>query len=205
MKYLFLLFVCFTANAEVLKITSTYTEKKLTYTTRGTGFAVNREHFVTAAHNFYEDVRNDKNEIILYKLKKGLIVTLNDVKLEFEIIRTDHKLDISFCKVRKLVFTDYPLGYDVDDGDVTIVGFTKLLEHRQGRIEIRYWDGSSRDLALVQFDHGFSGGPVYQGNKIIGMSVAGRPNGKTGKERDMDYISCLYIPISAIRYFTKFK
>mgnify|MGYP007024650544 CR=1 FL=1 len=52
-----------------------------------------------------------------------------------------------------------------------------------------------------KFGHGCSGGPVKQGKLIVGMMVAGVPDGKGDMKSDW----CYFVPVSALKYVVGIK
>lgn len=179
---LFYLSIC---HAEAFKIESF--SKKIKNC--GTCFAIDKHTIITAKHCIYDDKNLPCPEIY---------VIVNNVRYNAVISRVGEFMDLALCVVKDIELKPETLGEDINFGELIFIGSPKgePIEERKGKLIRRYWEGTTRDLASVNMEHGLSGGPVTQNNKVVGLITSG-----LGNKNELDHKNGLFFPVSVIKWF----
>jgi S1-C subfamily serine protease len=168
----------------------------------GTAFAVDltawsllgRHYLLTAAHNTYDDQAKERENLQLELTSNKWV--------KFDVVWVDRDMDIAVIRCAKELPRVVPLA--TDDAQpkerVTMLGSPQGIPIKayQGVVLKRFAD-SFKTKVLIQFDHGDSGGPLFnQDSQIVGMAVSGFLK-KDEYELDPKYGG--FIPISVLRSF----
>lgn len=168
----------------------------------GTAFAVDlsgwglqgSNYLLTAAHNTYDDQSKEREKLELEISK--------DKWVKFDVVWVDKEMDISVIRcVKALPRLTSLAAEDAHPHDkVTMLGSPQGIPIRsyQGVVLKRFAD-SFKTKVMIEFDHGDSGGPLFdKDNQIIGMAVSGFL--KEG-ELELDRRYGGFIPVSVLRSF----
>lgn len=119
-----------------------------------------------------------------------------------DVVAIDTELDLCLLKcsadlprVARLKDTDIAPG-----NDVVLAGSPRGIpvQAYEGKLLRRYHAGQIHSLALVAFDHGDSGGPIFDrlSGKVAGIAVAGIPD-----KDDLNTRLGLYVPAPCVQSF----
>ncbi len=162
----------------------------ITTTSSGSCFAISTTQILTARHCLYS---GDKRQLCR--------VVVNAIEYPCEVLKEDANLDLALCEVKGVILKPEkirPTDAAIEQV-VMFVGFPRgIFATNLGAVKQNYYKGTVRSLALVKFDHGFSGGPVMASSAIVGMAVSGVP-----KNGDLDHSIGLFIPASVLLWFLK--
>lgn len=177
----------------------------LTITGHGTAFGIDLSEFglrgprylLTAAHTVWDQENRSAN---------SLWIEIRTAKSTYWArcrIRAFHKsLDICLLESeRDLPFRSELAKVDSTPGSaVVMAGSPRGIPPKlfRGVLAADRRMPRTRTLAHIAFDHGDSGGPLYdaRSGKVVGMAVAGVPKGD-----DMDHGVGLFVPLAEIKGF----
>lgn len=163
-----------------------------TITGWGTCFAIGESQALTAAHNVL-DVHGRPYATLTMEIAGRWTVV--------RVIRFDKELDVALLGLDDKLLT--PLVLAVEDAKpqaaVSCIASAKgrILQQYEGRVSKRNFEGQPSTLVSIQFDHGFSGAPLFNAaGQVCGMGRAGIPF-----QDDLDKTCGLFLPASVLRAF----
>ena len=174
-------------------------------TGHGTAFGVDlgdygqpgRRYLLSAAHNVV-DTAGNAYPALKIELSRGSGTFWS----RCEPVAMDRSLDLCLLECSEEL-SDVASLATADEGlnaPVIMAGSPRGIPVQlyEGTLVQRFYDGSVRSMAQIEFDHGCSGGPVYSADtgKVIGVAVAGVP-----KDGDLDHAKGLFVPVCAIESF----
>jgi len=191
MHVLILLILCLPCFAqEVARLRYERLEGHARVTGHGTAFCIDKNLLLTAAHNVLDDKGEPYNTIH---------IEVGEDWIKGHVVRFDTSLDLCLIKCNAPLESLKLADADAGKGSKLLLIGSKRgtpLTFHSGVLDRRFTGGTVRTRAKIKFDHGDSGGPVLEKNKVVGIAVAGEP-----KDGDLDPDICLFVPISAIRSF----
>lgn len=151
-------------------------------------------YLLTAAHNTYDDQAKEREQLQLEITK--------DKWVRFDVIWVDRDMDIAVIRcVKALPRMALLASEDAHPKDkVTMLGSPLGVPIRSySGVVLKRFADSFKTKVLIEFDHGDSGGPLFnQANQIVGMAVSGFLK-KDEYELDPKYGG--FVPVSVLRSF----
>lgn len=156
-----------------------------------------RRYLLSAAHNVLDD-RDQPFETLKIEVVDGP----RTYWLRCRVVCFDESLDLCIVEAGD----DLPVLVRLADRDarpgdrVTLAGSPKgtPVALYEGSLTKRFAQGSVRSSARLPFDHGCSGGPLFDASSgdVVGVAVAGIP-----KDGDLDHNLGLFVPLMGVRGF----
>lgn len=180
-------------------------ENKEEVTGHGTAVAVDvaewgykgPHYLLTATHNVFDSEGHERGTLQI-ELSSGKWSKV-------DVVDANKDLDLCLLRSSKEVPVTAPKIADEDakpHDHVWLLGSPKGVPIRQlpGMVMRRFSDGRIHSLMMVEFDHGCSGGPVFnKDEKIVGLAVQGVFE-KNSKDQ-ISHIMGLFVPAGVIRSF----
>lgn len=173
-------------------------------TAHGTAFGVDltalglrgNSYLLTAGHNVVAPRSHDSDiRIEIGTDENGRWVACDVVAIDTELDLCLLKCNVDLPRLARLCDTDVTPG-----NDVVLAGSPRGIpvQAYEGKLLRRYHAGHIHSLAQVAFDHGDSGGPIFdrRSGKVAGIAVAGIPD-----KDDLNTSLGLYVPAPCVQSF----
>lgn len=157
---------------------------------RGNSYLLTAGHNVVAPPSYDSDIR-----IEIGTDENGRWVACDVVAIDTELDLCLLKCNVDLPRLARLCDTDVTPG-----NDVVLAGSPRGIpvQAYEGKLLRRYHAGHIHSLAQVAFDHGDSGGPIFdrRSGKVAGIAVAGIPD-----KDDLNIRLGLYVPAPCVQSF----
>ncbi|MFA7279127.1 MAG: hypothetical protein WC100_03435 [Sterolibacterium sp.] len=184
-------------DAMRLRYTRTDCGDGKTITGHGSCFAISEHDILTAAHNVLPEY--DKNGQPCGEPFATLQVEVGGKWVAAKFVRSCNRIDIAWLHCDEKLEWIEIAKQDAPVGTLGIVHGRQRdgpLSMYYAKVTSRFFEGWTRDVAAVPFDHALSGACFMKDKLCLGMMVAGVP-----KSGDIDNTRGLFLPASMLRWF----